>query len=271
VVRGTLHVVAAEDLRWMLELTAPANLRRAAGRHRELGLDEKILAKSRKVFAKALEQQHLTRDELFAELERAHLSTKGQRGYHLLWDAAVRGLICSGAPREKEQTFALLDEWIPPVKMRTRDEALAELARRYFQSRRPATLEDFAWWSGLSLREVRVVGKVLDEQALTPTLSRREREQAFALPAFDEYLLGYQDRSGVLDARFVKRVFPGGGTFIPSLVLDGKVVGTWRRATLELETFAPLKNEQALEEAVQRYAQFTSATTPRSRRARSAG
>lgn len=267
--RGTLHVVAAEDVRWMLELTLAGNVRRAAGRQRELALDEQTFKKSRKTLVRALEKGHLTRAELFAILERARISTEGQRGVHLLWDAAVHGLICSGAPRGKEQTFALLEEWLPSAPKKDPGEAIVELAKRYFQSRRPATLKDFAWWSGLSQREARVGFESTPSAAEEPTPSRREKETAFALPAFDEYLLGYQDRSTVLDARHVKRIFPGGGTFFPSLVLDGQVVGTWRRATLEFETFTPVK-KKPLEEALQRYAQFTSARAPRSRRARSA-
>jgi hypothetical protein len=263
-VRGTLHVVAAEDVRWMVELTGPSNSQRATRRHRELELDEKTLAKGRNTLQKALEKQHLTREEVFASLQRAKISTEGQRGYHLLWDAAVHGLICSGAPRGKEQTFALIDEWIPKTKPKSREEAIAELARRYFQSRAPATLKDFAWWAGLSQREARQGFGELESVPPSPTAS-----SAFALPAFDEYLLGYQDRSSVLDARFAKRIFPGGGTFIPSLVLDGKVVGSWKRATLEFETFTNVK-KQPLEEALQRYGDFISATKPPSRRARSA-
>ncbi len=261
-VRGTLHVVAAEDVRWMVELTGPANKQRAARRHRELELDEKTLAKGRKTLTKVLEKQHLTREEVFASLQRVGISTEGQRGYHLLWDAAVHGLICSGAPRGKEQTFALIDEWIPKAKPKSRAESIAELARRYFQSRSPATLKDFAWWSGLTQRDAKQSFEVIESES--PSES-----SALALPAFDEYLLGYQDRSSVLDARFVKRIFPGGGTFIPSLVLDGKVVGTWKRATLEFETFTGVK-KQPLEEALQRYADFISATKPPSRRAKSA-
>ena len=262
VMRGTLHVVAAEDVRWMLELTAPSSVRRAAGRLRELSLDEQTLKKSRKVLLNALERAHLTRAELFAELERAGIETAAQRGVYCLWDASVHGLICSGAPRGKEQTFALLDEWLPATRKKTKEEAIVELARRYFQSRRPATLKDFAWWSGLSQREARA-GFESIESALDPEPAPPRASSAFALPAFDEYLLGYQDRSAVIDARHVKRIFPGGGTFMPSLLLDGRVVGGWRRASLELELFTKTKRAP-LEEAVQRYARFT--TAPRSRR-----
>ncbi len=142
--RGTLHVVAAEDERWLLALTSAGNVKRSAYRRTQLELDDATLTRSRKTLINALQGGHqLTREELFAALLRPKIPTTGQRGYHLLWDAAVHELLCYAAPRGKDQTFALLDEWLPKTKPKLHEEALAELARRYFTSRGPATLKDF--------------------------------------------------------------------------------------------------------------------------------
>ena len=130
--RGTLHFVAPEDVRWMLALLTPRIIAQTAGRYRQLELDEAIFARSKELFAQALQgDKQLTRDEMQQLLEQANISTAGQRGYHILVRAAQDGLICFGAPSGKQQTFALLDEWAPQAKSLERDEALAELARRY--------------------------------------------------------------------------------------------------------------------------------------------
>ena len=268
--RGTLHVVAAEDVRWLLALTAKGNLQRAAYRRKQLELDEKTTTKARRVFERALAGKQLTREELAAALARAKISPEGQRTYHLLWDAAVHGLICSGPPRGKEQTFALLDEWVPSVRARPRDEALAELARRFFTSRGPATLKDFTWWSGLPAAETKAglgaVSATLEKREAggqtfwsKPGLAVATSPTALALPGFDELLLGYQDRSATLDPEYAPRICPGGnGVFQPTLVIDGRVVGTWRRATRALELFAPLSRtkRRLADEALARYGTF---------------
>jgi hypothetical protein len=273
--RGTLHVVAAEDLRWLISLTAKGNVKRAEYRRRQLDIDEKTLLKSEQTLHKELEGQQLTREELFTLLERAKISTGGQRGYHLLWHAAVNALLCYAAPRGKEQTFALLDDWLPPTKPKSHDEALTELARRYFQSRHPATLKDFTWWSGLPAKEARAAMESVQHEFDDDSSVQLP---ALALPGFDEYLLGYQDRSAVLDARHAGRIVPGGnGVFQPTVVLDGRVVGTWRRASREVDLFVKLGKPQrrAVDDALARYAQFLGSKVigskaPRSRRARSA-
>ena len=241
--RGTLHFVAAADVRWMLELLAPPALAQSAGRFRQLGLDETILARSRTIVVKALQGGHqLSRNALYQKLEAAHISTAGQRGIHILWRLAQDGLICFGARQGKQHTFALLPEWAPQAKTLARDQALAELARRYFTSHGPATLRDFVWWSGLATSDARaglelarphLAQDTIDDQAYWRPRSihaaRRAPPTAHLLPAFDEYLVGYQDRSAVLDPRHAKRINAGGGMLAPTIVIDGQVVGAWKR------------------------------------------
>lgn len=209
----------------------------------------------------------------------------GHTGYHLLWHAAASRLICFAAPRGKQQTFALLDEWVPPGRRQRPDEPRAELARRYFRSRGPATFQDYLWWSGLAaadaragfdmikpgLMPVRVAGKDYwmapdaTGDANEPPPGKAGPRVAHALPGFDEYLLGYQDRSAVLDARHADKICPGGnGVFIATFVLNGSIAGTWGRTagknqiTITAEPFAALgkTGQHLVTQAVNRYGSF---------------
>jgi hypothetical protein len=242
--RGTLHFVAPADARWMLALLTPRIIAGSARRRQQLELDEATIARSKELFAAGLEGgMQLTRKEMYQLLAQAGISTAGQRGYHMLARAAQDGLICFGAPNGKEQTFALLDEWAPQAKTLTGDEALAELARRYFTSRGPATLQDFMWWSGLAAADAKrglqaarpaLIQETVDGRVywLSPDTPGVENASptVYLLPGFDEYLLGYRDRSAALDPAFAQRVCPGGnGVFFPTIVVDGQVVGTWKR------------------------------------------
>jgi len=276
--RGTLHVVAAQDLRWMLMLTSPKNLAGSASRRRALDLDDATLARCRTVFGKALQgNQQLSRDAMYAALNQAKISTEGPRGYHILWNCALHGLICFAATHNNEQNFALVDEWLAPTPSKTREEALAELAKRYFLSRGPATLQDFIWWSGLSATEARAGHAAIQSQLVQETAGdqrywmpadihpRPEAASAFALPGFDEYLLGYKDRSAVLEAAHAEKFCPGGnGVFASTMVIDGCVVGTWKRSikktAIEITTspFTRLSqaDKQRFAKAVQHYGAF---------------
>lgn len=242
--RGTLHVLAAADVRWILALTSPGNLAGSQRRREALELDDNTLGRCREIFGNTLQGgQHKSRDELYAALAAAGISTAGQRGYHILWNAALHGLICQASIHDKEQNFALLEEWVAPVPEKTRDEALAELALRYFSSHGPATIKDFIWWSGLKASEARAGFEAIKTRLESVTLNKQtywlpphsdvplQTSGAFALPGFDEYLLGYQDRSAVLDAEHAEKICPGGnGMFAPTIIVGGRVVGTWKRS-----------------------------------------
>jgi hypothetical protein len=262
--RGTLHLVAASDARWLVELTAPGNLKRAAYRSKQLELDEKTIARAMKVFEKALKNRaHLTRHELADALEHGKISAAGQRTYYLLWHATMRGLISSGAPRGKEPTFTLADHWLPRVKAPS--DPAAELALRYFTTRGPATKDDFAWWSSLPAAQVRgameaVAPQLAHEDGLfwSKDVKPAPAKHALALPGFDEFLLGYTDRSAVLDATHAGKWCPGSnGIFMPFLVLDGRVVGLWNKKA-ELKPFTKLTatERERLDDAVQRSSKF---------------
>lgn len=242
--RGTLHFVAPRDIRWLLTLLAPRIIAGNARRYKELELDEQTVARSNAVIVKALAGgQRLARPELVAVLEQAGIATTGQRTPYLLQRAALALLICQGVMRGKHPTYFLLDELVPPAKSLTREEALAELAHRYFTSRGPATLKDFIWWSGLSsadagvglvavkarLAQVSIGGRSywLSDSSLEERPS--DARLLHLLPGFDEYLLSYQDRSAVMDVPRLRALTPANGMLPPTLVWDGRVVGTWKR------------------------------------------
>ena len=240
--RGTLHFVAAEDARWMLELMTPRVVAAGAGRlAREYGLDERAFGRSGEAVARALEGgRRLTRDALYRTLEKARISTAAGRGLHITWRLAHDGLICFGPREGRQQTFVLLDEWIPGAKRMPRDQALAELARRYFTSHGPATVHDFAWWSGLLLSDaadgLRMAGRALASFDLADRTYWASRSpppdgpspRAFLLPAFDEYTVAYRNRGAAVGPAHARHV-RGMDILRPAIVVKGRVVGTWTR------------------------------------------
>ncbi|MGH7442771.1 MAG: winged helix DNA-binding domain-containing protein [bacterium] len=241
--RGTLHWVAAADLRWMLALTAPRMLQEAAGRERRMGLTKETVDRARKLLVKALTKGVQTREHLMLHLDEAGISTRDLRGYHMLWRLAHEGLICCAAPQGKEPTFALLEAWVPPTKTWTQEESLAEQALRYFTARGPCNLEDYVRWSGLTLKQARIGLALAKPQlavdqirgvpvwlarAATP---KAKTPELFLLPAYDEYLLGYRYRDAVLAPEYAVKICPGGnGIFRPMIVFQGRIIGTWKAA-----------------------------------------
>jgi hypothetical protein len=216
----------------------------------DLGIDVSTIERAREVAVANLSgNKRLTRQELLAGWEAAGLVDVKQRAYLLIWHLAQTGTLCLGPTSPSgEQHFVLTDEWIAKPRRLAHDEALAEWALRYFRSHGPATVKDFASWTKLTAADVKIAEAIakrgldrieidgvqyyLDPQTtdLLDTHLRAARG-VFLLPGFDEYLLGYQDRSAVLAAEFAPRIVPGSnGVFLPTVVVDGKVVGTWKRA-----------------------------------------
>jgi hypothetical protein len=266
--RGTLHFVAAEDLSWMLELMTPRVLSAAASRRAQLSLDAAALERARDIAGEALAGgRRLSRAELFSVWDAGGLSTAGQRGYHMLWHLAQTGLLCFGPVRDREQLVVLVEEWITNPRRPGRDQALGELAWRYFASHGPATLKDFMRWTKLVAADARaglwlakprlargeVEGVEHFMHSQTPELldaCRGAAEGIVLLPGFDEFILGYQDRAAVVAAEFASRLVPGAnGMFRPTVVIDGRVVATWKHVgsgagrRLEVVPFAPLADE----------------------------
>jgi hypothetical protein len=288
--RGTWQLVSAGDIRWLLALVGPRVIKGSTGRHRDLELTPATLRRAESALAKSLRGGHLTRDEAAAALEAARVSTAGQRLAHLLGWAELSGLICSGVRRGNQSTYALLDDRVPrEASTASREELIARLAGRYFLTRGPATVADFSWWSGLTMTESRAgleairadlaVDRV-DGAELWRSRGRPQQPSpgtAYLLSAFDEYLVAYRDRDAVLDPRRVARYNAGGGMLNPTVVIDGRVVGVWRRVLggdqvlVELDLFEPVsrKARTAIDAAALRYGDFLGRPV-RTRLARSA-
>jgi len=273
--RGTIHFVPAEDIDWMLALCASRILHGHGRRMKQLDLTEAIMGQSRDLIGNKLTGgQSLSRSEIFEVLEQDGVSTDGQRGYHILWHLAHQGVICMTGQNGRDADFVLVDEWIPDRIQLSREEALAELVRRYFRSHAPATEHDFAKWSGLTLTDTRK-----GIQMNTDTLDSFERGDVtywttgeydpvdssdLLLPAYDEYVLGYKDRDDVLDPQFADRICPGNnGVFQPLIVIDGQIVGIWKRklkttsVDIELHPFTTLGDVQdAVLAEAERYGEF---------------
>jgi hypothetical protein len=278
VMRPTWHFVAPADIRWLLTLTSPRVHAVNASYYRKLELGTDVLTRGATVLTNALQGgKHLTRNELAAALGQAGIiraSDDRLRLTYLVMHAELEGLICSGAMRGKQHTYALLDERVPPAHILERDEALAELTRRFFSSHGPATVKDCAWWSGLAPSDVRVG---LELNKLRLEMARLDGQQywsgpdsrsdlaasplAHLLPAYDEYTIVYKEHSAIFHPDYRELVIAAFGIVI---VIDGRIVGAWKRVIekhhvlLTLEPFHALSEaeQQALDLAVQRYQAF---------------
>lgn len=260
--RGTLHLVAAFDVGWLLALLGPV-FDRPSRRRQELGLDEATCARAVDVICEALGRDGpLTRAELSGELAGQGLPAAGQATIHLLGHAGLRGYICQGPDRAGEPTYVLLDDWIPAGPSLSAEEAGVELARRYLAGYAPAGPADFAAWAGLLMGQARAAWAGLANELIPVEVAGRaawlpEARAAWLdepqpapsvrlLPAFDTYLLGYESRDLALAPEHARRIHPGGGILHPALLIDGRVAGTWRmrrrqtRLDVEVEPFAPL-------------------------------
>jgi hypothetical protein len=292
--RGTLHVLPAEDLGWLLSLTTERLLREATTRRKQLELDDRTLEAAREVAIEALTGGRiLTRTALLGEFEAAGISTARQRGYHLLWHLSQTRTLVFGPAAGASQTFTLSSEWIRTPRKLEAEEALAELAVRYFTGHGPATVHDLAWWASITVTQARsALASVrdrleqltldgidyylhaatldaagLDAAALDAPAAGNagRRATVHALPGFDEFLLGYRDRSAALSPDQQLVVVPGGnGMFAPTIVDNGSVVGVWRKRQagggirVTAEPFAPLSKRatSGFERALKRYGEF---------------
>lgn len=241
VLRPTWHIVCADDLRWMLALTAPRIRASMKSRHRDLELNNTVLKKTNKLIEKALNgSNHLTRDDLVAVFQNAKIATDDNRAAHILMNAELDGLIGSGITRNKKHTYALLDERIRKSQTISHEEALARLAGRYFSSHGPATLQDFTWWSGLSAKDARDALEMIKSNLTNETVDQKvfwfpeanniaSPSGVYLLPAYDEFVIGYTDRSATLPRRHEGAVLSRNGIFWPVVVVNGRIEGTWKR------------------------------------------
>lgn len=248
--RPTWHFVAPDDIRWLLQLTAPRVNIKAGPYYRKYELDAATFKRSHKALTKALQGgKHLTRRDLKTVLNHSNVKVDDPiRLVHLLLRAELDGVICSGPKVGKQMTYALLDERVPATKAMTRDEALAKLTQRYFKSHGPATLQDFIWWSGLTAADARRGFELIGQSPRSVQPQKHSKPSAYLLPAYDEYLVAYQDRSAV------------GDSLGPALIVNGKIAGTWKRTndTIAVQLSRSLTNSEqvAVKKAADRYAAF---------------
>ena len=280
VLRPTWHFVMPEDIRWMLELTAPRINARMALYYRQVEIDEALIARSRAIIRKALRGgKQLTRLELGKALANAGISASGLRLMFLVGIAELDAVVCSGALKGKQQTYALLDERVPESRRLTRDEALVELTTRYFRSHGPAQLSDFVWWSGLTMADTRrgvelaksdlaqeiVEGKTYWFNPSMKIAPPAAGIRIHLLPNYDEYFIAYKDRTAVAEPQLFKQA----AEVIRFLygyiaVMNGRLLGGWKRTIakdrvlVEARLPRPLEREErdALDAVAKQYSAF---------------
>jgi hypothetical protein len=277
--RPTWHFVHPADLRWMLELTAPRVHAINAFMYRKTGLDAKIFTQCHHIIIKHLEGKNfLTREELNAEFEKKNIISDGVRLNCIMMHAELEGLICSGPRKGKQFTYALIDEWVPQVKIKDKKEALSALTERYFTSRGPATLQDFVTWSGLTVKDAREGIAALPPKFERTSIEGREYlyipqelpdirdiQSSFLMPDYDEYGMGYKDRSAIFDAEeYARHISRNNPVFNRMVIIDGRIEGTWQRIIKgkhpDIQIFpfhTPTKvQEKKLEKAIQTFRSF---------------
>ncbi|SHM97386.1 winged helix DNA-binding domain-containing protein [Mucilaginibacter sp. OK098] len=276
VLRPTWHFVAPDDLRWMLDLTAHRIISLSASRERQLKLDASIFKQSNDALGKALTGgKQLSRLEMMDVLQQAGVDTNEERFIHLLMRAELDRVICSGARLGKQFSYTLFDDRVPRGNTPSHEEALAELVKRYFISRGPATLQDFAWWSGLTLTDAKTGLDVIKSELTNIQVNGHTywmpKDQpvintkapiAHLLPAYDEFAVAYSDRTAAVNPKYL--VQARHVIFDPSIIINNQVVGTWKRAVkkneieIVLNPFGKLNKVQtkAIEMAQKRYQKF---------------
>lgn len=258
ILRPTWHFVSADDIHWMLDLTAPNIKPSLKLRHKQLELTDTVLKKSNTIIEKALSNNvYLTREQLVHEFSKAKIATSDNRTSHLLLNAELEGLVCSGPIVDKKQTYALLEKRVAKTRPLKKDDALAKLAQKYFWSHCPATIQDFTWWSGLPNKDARnalemvkssLISEIVNGQTywLPNSISLTEKNKSmYLLPAFDEFIISYKDRSAVLKTEHYSKSISSNGIFKPVIILNGQVIGLWKRETkkdkiiIETDFFQP--------------------------------
>jgi hypothetical protein len=276
IMRPTWHFVVPEDIRWILALTSTRVHRFNGYYYRRTGLDKSIFEKSNAVIRKALGgNRQLTRSDLDEKLKNANIPTENLGLSYTIMQAELDGIICSGPRQGKQFTYMLLDERAPQTKEKTTDEALVELTKRYFQSHGPAQEKDFSWWSGLTLTDARkavlLSGVALQKEEreqrtyyFCGSKPKNTSESVILVPGFDEYFIAYTNRVDVLEKKYVKELNQGGGMVSGAVVVNGKMVGGWRRTfekksvIVRIRLFEKISEraQQLLEQQTKRFGKF---------------
>lgn len=272
--RGTIHFTAPEDMRWMTALLAERIVTKAASNYRRAEITPNELTKTGEILANILRGTQLTRPAIYEAFNKAGIDTSGrngeQRGMHFIVHWACRGLLCTAPRQGKQQSFALMHEWLPDDRGLTGQSAIIDLGARYFASHGPATIKDFMWWTGLTMAEIKPnilsITKNLQhsefegkEYWFSPETSKAP--EVILLSAFDEYTIAYADRSAAIDPSQLRTLSFG---LSPNVIVNGRVAGTWRRTlkkdeviiTTNLITSLKAAQQAQLQQAVHNYGAF---------------
>jgi hypothetical protein len=274
--RPTWHFVSSDDFHWMLELSSPRIKPSLKYRQDFLGLTPKILADSNHIIAETLGGNDAGRDLIASELRKGGINPDDNRLSHILLWAELSGIVCSGKSPGDKQTYALISDRIPEKRKVPKEEALRMLAVKYFRSHGPATIRDFSWWSGLTSKEIKIALEKAEPELENETVDRRtywfgrnhvirpDENSACLLPAFDEFIISYSDRSAVLSLENHKKAVSQNGIFRSVVIIKNQVAGLWKAVKnkdliiLELSLFKKAKRSErsALEEAAEAYGKF---------------
>lgn len=278
ILRPTWHFVTNEDVHWMLELCATRLKSAFFNYAKMMGVDEALIAKAISALPQVLEEHgHSTRQEIGEHLNNRKITIDQDMVKYVMSRAELDSIVCSGVVRGSKQTYALLHKQAPKTLHLSKEEALERLARQYFTSHGPATLADYVWWSGLSVTEAKKGIELIKQDFICEEINGksywmkndihippRDTQTAFLLPAFDEFVVSYKDRSEIIEEEHYRKVMTRTGIFSPTITLNGEIIGAWKRVVkkksvqAELEFFGKVgkKVEKLFEGQVKGYEEF---------------
>lgn len=260
ILRPTWHLVSPKDIRWMQELTAHRVHQANKTPYKNTGLEPKVFLETEKIIQKALEgKNYLTREELSAHFNKNIIKGEQMRLTYIVMNAELQGLICSGPRKGKQFTYALIDERVPKVKNISKETALKKLTSIYFNSRGPATVKDYSWWSGLTVNEARMGVEMLSGELLHeviegetyffiagPLPGIKGKQSTFLIPDYDEYGISYKDRSFYHHPKWIETESLTNADYFHAIAVDGYFGGTWNKKTVKNKVLAEIHPFQSL-------------------------
>lgn len=274
ILRPTWHFVSASDIHWMLDLSVPRLKPVYDSYHRMTGVDKEQVIKVTRIVERVLSDHNcLTRQELADRVQAEGIPADNRLMTHAMGEAEIEKIVCNGPVKGNKQTYALLQEWVPGKNTLSKDESLERLARAFFTSHAPATLQDFVWWSGMLTSDARKAIAAISHDFISETVNGRtflfhrdtqlttsEDTSALLLPAFDEFIVSYKDREEILEKELHRKIITKTGVFSPTIMHNGYVIGSWKKgkAGADLSFFEKTdkKTSSLFEKAIQRYKEY---------------
>lgn len=278
ILRPTWHFVSCEDIHWMFDLSIPRLKPTYLSYCKMLGADDSVISRGVSMVEKSLSGgKHLTKQEIGTILQKEKITTDTRMLTLIISMAEMEGVLCNGQLRGNKQTFTSFGEWAPRKLSIQKEEALERLARTFFTSHGPATIQDFTWWSGLTLTECKQALEMIKNDFICETTNGRvfwmkndiktpatDEVSALLLPPFDEFVVSYKDRSEMIDETHYGKVMTKNGLFSPTIMLNGEIIGSWKKTMkkgapqIELSFFEkmPQKIQVLFEPEVKRLEKF---------------